>query len=841
MKVPLSWLSDYVDLPESIEDLAYRLIMTGTEVDSIVTPSKDWQDVFIARVTSLEKPKGSERVQKAMLDIGEHTIVAMTAAPNIAVGQRVPFVRVPGVVPRGPEGEPYVLQPKPMFGITGEAMILSERELGLSEAHAGILVLPEDAPLGKPLSLLMGQAVLDVAVQANRGDQMSLLGIAREVAAATNVALREPALDEPRNVQHVDEPSAQVEVMDFGLCQRYAALRISGVTVGDSPAWLSARVEAAGLRSINNIVDATNFVMLELGQPLHAFDYDRLAGGHIIVRQAYSDEHLETLDRVDRQIPEGALLITDEQGPVAIAGVMGGSETEVSGNTKTILLESATFSGPSIRRTSRTLGLRSEASARFERGVPPELADIALKRCLHLIASTNESQLEVASHVDAHRLLEGREVIQVPRSEFGRLLGIDVQLADAAETLTKLGFSVEIRNDAVLVRPPFWRPDVEGPADVAEEVARSIGYDRIPETLPIQQTEPVGLPSDLQHERVIRQTLRGLGLSETWNDTLTSPQALARLFGESLGNGGQQSEAGLDWNRVVANPNGVRENGADAHLLALVNPQTVDRSVLRLTLVPSLLDVIARNLKHTRSGLAFFELARTFFPKRDDLPYERRTLAMAVAGSRLPRSWKVEPRDYDFFDLKGILSQVLQTFRIEAGKSSGWRVEPFPEGKQHPALHPGRSGEIHLRDSVIGFLGELHPTVAEGFEISAPIRALVAELDLDSVVLRAGPQPSFRPIARYPVVRRDISMIFPEDLEAERIEVAVREVGGELLKDMRIVDVFHGGALEPGKKSIAMSIEFQSDSATLTQSEISALQDAIINALEQTFGGELRG
>ncbi|HZT96052.1 MAG TPA: phenylalanine--tRNA ligase subunit beta [Chloroflexota bacterium] len=833
MKVPLLWLADYVELPAAVDQLAYRLTMTGTEVEDVVDPARDWQDVRVAEVTGLERPPGSERVQKAVLDVGDGEIVALTAAPNIAVGQRIAYVPVRGIVPRGPEGEPFVLQPRPMFGINGEAMVLSERELGLSEAHSGILVLTPDVPIGSPLSDLMGHPVLDIAVQANRPDHMAILGVAREISAVTERPLRPPSLEDPHRVDRINEPSARVEIADYDLCSRYAALRID-IRVGASPSWLTARLEAAGVRSINNVVDVTNFVMLELGQPLHAFDYDKLAAHHIIVRRSTHGEHLRTLDGVDRQLPEGTLLITDESGPIAVAGIMGGAETEVSDSTTTILVESACFDGPSVRRASRLLGLRTEASARFERGVAPELADLALKRCLHLLASTTEDRLTVALHVDEHQLLVGRPLIDVPESEFARLLGVEVGPDDAAQVLERLGFTVEITESSLRVLPPYWRLDIEGPADIAEEVARMMGYDSIPETLPFPETQPPALPLELRTEAAVREILLGAHLSETWNDTLTSPASMGRLISQ------QDQAEPWDWERVVANPEGVHAEGAMAEILPLINAQTIDRSVLRLTLVPSILDVIGRNLKHTRERLAFFELARTFFPRVGALPYERRTLALGLCGEREPRSWLSGEAEYDFFDLKGILTLVLRRLGIRGAEGQQWEVRRFPESRSHPGLHPGRSGELWVDERLIGYLGELHPAVAPKFEIDVPMRALVAEIDLDSLKLQDSVLPEIHSIPRYPSVHRDISLIVAESVSASEIERVIRESASDTLKDVRVVDVYHGANVEPGAKSITLGLQFQSDTRTLTQEEVSGLQDAIVASLEERLSARLR-
>jgi phenylalanyl-tRNA synthetase beta chain len=849
VKAPLNWLADYVAITLPIDELVYRLTMSGTEVEGVIDRDSNWDDVVVGEVVALEQPPQAERLVVATVDLGDRIVTAVTAAPNIAVGQKVPVVRVGGRVPCGPDGKPFVLQSRTMMGITGEAMVLSERELGLSDDHSGILVLHPDTPVGIPVASVMGGAVLEIAVNANRPDQQSLLGIAREIAAITDQALREPQrLISDLPIRQRSEPSAAVRVEAPDLCLRYSALRIDGVHVGPSPYWLANRLEAAGVRPINNIVDVTNFVMLELGQPLHAFDFFYLHGGEIIVRRALPGETLITLDGEERHLSPDMLVIADRDRSVAIAGVMGGQESEISSKTTSVLIESANFNRVSIRRTSRTLGLRTEASSRFERGIPPELTTQALWRCLDLMVQVmgEGSQLEITELVDVSIPLPELPKVEMRLSEFERLLGMQVSSEDVIKNLAKLGFASRITADGLLiVQPPYWRRDVEGPADVIEEVARMIGYDRIPETLPSQQTPPPPLLCELHWENAARETLWGIGMSEAYTDSLTSEESMGRLFAAVKSQGtsvdatdfkNENSELRTfreDWSAIVANPAGVQQRGATLAPIRLLNPLSRERSVLRLTLLPSLLDVIAYNLKHTQERLAFFEIARTYFPRSEGLPYERRTLSIALAGLRQPRSWNTGEHGYTFYDLKGMVATLLAHFGID---ERHWHIEPAT----HPALHPGRSGRLYLDGSDVGYLGEIHPLVAERFEIEAPIRAYGAELDLDSLMTHAIPLHFYHPIPRVPTVKRDISLSFPEDVPARAIQDMVRMAGGDLLTSVRIVDVYHGEHVGPARKSITLALEFQSPERTLTQEEVNTYQQRIVETLERELGGQLR-
>lgn len=829
MKAPIRWLSDYTTLPESIDELTYRLTMSGTEVDGITRRDESWSDIVIGLVARLERPEGSRTLNVATLAIGEKSVISVTAAPNIQVGQRVPVVLLGGTVPIGPDGRPFVLKPRPMMGITGEAMVLSERELGISEEHAGIMVLPQDASVGSPLSDLRGGVVLDIEVTANRPDEMSILGIAREVAASNGGDLREPDLTRPHSVRLDPSPAAPVEVLDPDLCPRYTALRVEGIRIRPSPEWITTRLEAAGVRVINNVVDVTNFVMLELGQPLHAFDFRDLAGGRIVVRRASPGETIITLDGTKRTLPPDTLVIADGEKPVAIAGIMGGEHSEVSDDTETILLESANFDRIGIRRSSRRLGLRTESSARFERGVPPELTEMAADRFLNLLASTVEGAIKASALVDVREAVEPLPSIELKTPEMERLLGVEVTQGHAVEALEQLGFAVEESDSLIWVTPPFWRRDVEGSADLAEEIARMIGYDRIPENLPGQDTPPVAAPPDMRRENAVSETLWGIGLSEAWTDTLTSREAMARMFAAD-----SQHD---DWAGIIVNAECLRLHQAQAAPMPLVNAPTEERSVLRLSLVPSLVDVLAANLKHTREHLAFFEIAPTFFPRPDDLPYERRTLAIAIAGDREPRTWTRPPCPYDFFDLKGMIAQALGRLGINEG---GWSVLPAPTARRNPALHPGRSAVLSVGGTDAGYLGELHPLVAAAFEIEPPVRAYVAEMDLDALIARASSERSLTPVSRFPAVKRDVSVAFPIDVEAAEVRKTVIASGGDLLRHVRIVDVYRAENLGRDRKSIMLSLEFQSDSSTLTQEEASEIQDRIVAALERDLKGKLR-
>lgn len=827
MRVPLSWLADYVDTELTADELAHRLTMSGLKVEAIERIGDNWDDIVIGQVVEIEPhPTSRNPLWVTKTDLGGRTETIVTGAPNVKLHDKVPVIPVGGFVPSGPDGEPMEIKPRPMAGITSQGMLASARELGISEAHQGIYILPSDAPVGMPLRTYMGDEILDIETNPNRPDTLSIIGIAREVAAITSGPLTLPHLEPPDDgVEWTREPSITVEVEDETLCPRYSALRVSGVQVGESPFWMQRRLEMAGMRPINSLVDITNYVMLEYGQPMHAFDAAQLGGGRIVVRPARPDETITTLDGQVRQLLASDLVIADGGRPVAIAGVMGGENSEIAQDTSEILLESANFDPISVRRTAKRLDLRTESSARFEKGLPPELTPMGIKRYVQLLSQIGGGTLQAGRIDDVHAPFPAPRRVSLPVRDLRRLLGIEVGREEAAEILSGLGFDVDVGPDAITVTVPFWRrADIALPADLVEEVARVVGFDRIPATLPEHTVAPPSQLPALHWEDVTREALLASGASELVTHSLTSPESVDELF--VAGRGGSE-----EWSEVVANAPGVYEHEALAELVTLLNPPTRDRSVLRPTLVPSLLEEIARNLRHMEDRVAFFEVARTYFRRPSDLPYERRTLAIALSGRRQPRSWQEsEPGPYTFFDLKGMLEGVLNALGVQ-----GWSVEPVP----HPSLHPGRSARLCVGAREAGYLGELHPLVAERFEIEGwPVQ--VAEIDLDTVFPLASDTHVFRPVSRHPAVHRDIAVAVSRSTPAADVLRVVREAGGDLLESAQIFDVYEGEQAGADARSIAVALEFRAPGATLTQEEVSGMMERIVDALHAELNAGLR-
>lgn len=830
MRVPLQWLADYVEVTLPIEDLGHRLTMGGLKVETIERIGSDWQDVVAGQVIEIQPhPTSRNPLWVARVDLGDRLVTIVTGAQNVRASDKVPVVPVGGVLPHGPEGRPIVIEARPMAGIPSEGMLASERELGLSDEHTGIVILPDDAPVGAPVSSLLGDDVIEIETTPNRPDTLSMIGVAREVAALTEQQLTPPDVTAiSGSVEWLDEESFPVQVEAPELCPRYSALRIEGVRVEASPSWVAERLTRAGMRPINLLVDLTNYVMLECGQPMHAFDA-RLLRERIVVRRAHPGEELRTLDGVNRALSADNLVIADAERAVAVAGVMGGEESEITPETTSIVLESANFDAVSVRSTAKALNLRTESSSRFEKTLPPEETVPALSRYLQLLAQITEHPLRVARVTDVWVGPPPAREVSMPLRDLHRLVGVQIDADTAAEALSLLGFGVTLRDDAVAAVVPSWRrADVFQSADLVEEVARIVGYDAVPSTLPRGGTEPPPLPPELYWEGQVRERLLSGGANEATTHSLTSEISMARLG--LAGSTVHQGDAAEMWSGLVPNPAGVYAREAQTLPVHLKNPATQDRQVLRLTLLPSLLDVIAQNLKQTDERVEFFELDRTFFVRPHDLPYERRTLALALSGSR-PRSWQQpEPGPVTFYDLKGMLESVLGALQID-----GWEVDASP----HPALHPGRSAALRLRGHDVGFFGQLHPEVAASFDIENwPVQ--VAEVDLDALFEVASDVHQFRPLPRFPAARRDIAVVVQQGVPAGEIMRAIRDAAGPLLESATIFDVYAGDPLPEGMKSIAVGMSFRAPSATLTQDEIADVMDRIVRGLASELGASIR-
>ena len=780
MKLPLSWLQDFVDISglEAVE-IARLLTMAGMEVEDITfaglpLPSRDdhgfkfsglaWdkEKIVVAEISAVNPHPNADRLTLCELFDGQVQHTVLTGAPNLYPYKGLGKLEKPIKVAYAKEGAQIydghaegqvltTLKRAKIRGVESYSMVCSEKELGISEEHEGVIFLDDDAPVGAPLADYMGDAVLEVKINPNMARNANVLGIAREVAALTGRELKKPNYQLPITGESI-EGKVKVEISNPALNPRFTLALIRDVEIKPSPYWVQRRLRAAGMRPINNIVDATNYTMLEIGEPLHAFDYDvlveRVANPSkpvvISTRTARPGEKLKTLDGIERTLTETNVLVCDSAGPLSIAGVMGGAESEVSENTKNILLEAAAWNFINIRRTANQHNLPSEASYRFSRGVHPNLAIEGLKRCLYWMSQWSGGKI-APGIVDNYPLPPKTPMVEIRASDIRRALGIEIPLSTARSLLERLEFTCHLPTDDCLqvTAPPF-RMDigegVVGVADVMEEIARLYGYDNLPETrmadpLPPQRGNPA-----LEAEERIRDLMVSLGLQEIITHRLTAPEIEARL---------------LPSNREISNIEYVK----------LANPIAPEKRVLRRSLLSSVLNVVERNAR-LRETLALFEVGSVYIPKANALPNEPRRLAFAITGKRYESAWdaKVGVR-LDFYDLKGIVEALMDALHLD--------VTFVPA--EHPSFHPGKCASVLLNGSPLGVFGELHPLIAENYDFLAPV--LAAEFDLEAVLAATPAGYPIRPVSEFPPVLEDIAVVVDEALPADRVEALIKQTG----------------------------------------------------------------
>jgi phenylalanyl-tRNA synthetase beta chain len=833
MRVPLSWLREYVAVDLPPEQLAHRLTTAGAEVGAVERVGAEWRRIVIGRVESLDRHPRKAELQVADVDLADGRARLVTAATNLRVGDRVPVVLAGGALPSGP------VETRAFDGVDSQGMLCSGAELGIAEDRAGIYVLEAEAPVGAELASYLGDVVLDVEVTPNRPDLLSVVGVAREVAALTGAPLRVPEPAPPQG----PVPAAQLVAVTIeapDLCPRYAAAVVQDVRVGPSPLWLQRRLHRAGMRPISNVVDVTNYVMLELGQPLHAFDGAKLRGG-IHVRRARAGERMRTIDGTERELNPDMLVIADETVPVAVAGVMGGADSEVSEATTRIVLESAYFDPRSVRRTARALRLPSEASRRFERGVDPEGVPRAAHRAAALIVEVAGGQ-SAAGLVDVYPQPEAPRTIRITPAEVNGLLGETYSANTIATTLGSLGFGVTAEpapadgragvsggdeilplamgqgDGALLVQVPSFRRDVEGPADLAEEVARIQGYDTIPTRLPAGQLPAVDADPRRRLEATTKRTLVGCGYQEVITYSLVDGFQAQRL------------DSAAAWPPAQTTPEAAEQAATATGLIPLYNAMSADRAYLRTTLLGSLLETLAANLRH-RERVFLFELARVYLPPLAPLPTEVTRLGLVFAGPRAPAAWSAPAVPGDFFDLKGAVEALL---------SALWVAAPRFVPERHPTLHPGQGAAVLAGEARLGVLGQVHPLVAERFDLEG--RAVyAAELDFDALVRAAGEQPPYVPLPRHPGVAVDLAVVVDEAVPEVEVAAAIRSAGAPLLAEVRLFEVYRGASIPAGRKSLNYSLVYRATDRTLTDDEAAAVHATVEALLRDRFGGTIRG
>ena len=800
MKVPLKWLREYVDVTLPPVELAEKLTMAGIEAKGTQVIGGKWENIVVGQIVAINPHPNADRLRLPTIDLGTEQQTVVCGAPNLRIGDKIAFARVGTELIDGHTGQLMQLKSARIRGVESSGMVCSEKELGISDSHEGILVLPPEALVGTPLADYLGDVVFDLDITPNRPDCLCVIGIAQEVAALTAQSLHPPEVSYEEAEPPIDQQIA-IEIADPDLCSRYCASLITGVKIAESPPWLQQRLLACGMRPINNIVDVTNYVMLELGQPLHAFDYEKIRGKKIIVRRATNGEIIVSLDGVERTLSHDMLVIADAERAVAIAGVMGGANSEVTDDTTAILLEAANFNPASIHYTSHQLALPSEASMRFERGIRPELTVPALKRATQLMVQLAGGQ--AARGVgDVYPGKREPEPILLSADKVKQLLGVEFNLDQIVNTLTSLGFTCQPAGSTseVWVTAPYWRSDIQQAVDLIEEVARIIGYDKIPmtmlsEPLPQQNPEPI-----LSLKRKTRGILVGYGFQEVITYSLTSLEMLNKLMPE-------------------AHPIGPIP-------LRVANPMTAEQEYLRTTLRANLLAVLTSNRRHEEGGIRLFELGKIYLPQSKDLPDEPEVLCGLLSGARLEKSWQGDSGSLDFFDAKGVVEGLLQQLDVAAS------FKPSDD----ESFHPVKQAAIVVNNNRLGVIGELHPKVAEAFDIAEAV--YLFEINVTELLPFTIDHKMFQPIPRFPATVRDIALIVDTSISHQQVMDIIKSF--PLVNQVAIFDVYSGAQVPPGKKSLAYRISYQSPTHTLTDEEVNKVQQQILNKLSQQLGATLR-
>lgn len=813
MKVPYRWLQDLVSIDLAPEELAARMTMAGLEAENIEEIGAEWNNVYVAEVVSVSPHPDADRLVLVDADAGEHRLTVVTGAPNIAQGQKVALALAGARLIDGYSDElKYkTLKPGAIRGIRSEGMVCSEKELGISDEHEGIFVLDEDAPKGVPLKEYLGDTVIEFEITPNLVHAFSIVGIAREASAIVNAPVTEPEL---ADLSDVEQNAGLVQIDAPDLCPRYSAIVIDNVSVEASPTWLTRRLTAAGIRPVNNLVDITNYVMLEMGQPLHAFDLKNVAGEKIIVRRAHDGEIIETLDHTKRTLSSNDLLITDAEKAVAIAGVMGGVNSEVTDDTSSILLESANFDMVSVRHTARNLKLRTDASARFERGLDRELVSIAGRRATQLILDLCPGA-SIRTWEDEYPNPATTGKVSLSFSFIAYTLGIEIPHDTVLDVLERLGFAPAMDNETLSVQVPSWRSDISIPADVVEEVARIVGYDALPATLPTGETPHVERDPLFLLERDVRETLVGAGGFEGRTYVAVSESDIERWSAETAG--------------------GMVSAVSENNIVRLKNPLNAGQPVLRTSIVPALATAVVQNLKHEQV-VRLFEIGHVYLgTEQDQLPEEPTMLALAWAGFREPFDrWNSKPGktdQIDFFDVKGAIEVVFERLGI---------TDVTWTSSSHTALHPGRTARVSIKGEDVGIVGEVRPDLAMALG-SEDVRLVVAELDLTKVLAlrRDVVQPMIK-VDRFLPVEQDFAIIVDKATSAAEVEHTLRRNAGPLLTSMVLFDVFEGDQIGAGKKSLAYRLRFTAPDRAMTDAELTKVRNKIERGLQKQVKGQLR-
>ena len=797
MKAPLKWIKDHVDINVDIKEYIDAMTLSGSKVEGVVDMAEDIEKVVVGKIVEIEPHPNADKLVVCKVDIGSEVLQIVTGAPNVKEGDIIPLALVGAKLPGGK------IKAAKLRGVESYGMMCSIDELNLSKDYLpdapddGVYVFKEDLPLGMDIrDALDLDKVIEFEITSNRPDCLSVIGLARETSATLKVPFkkREPVVKEEADGDI--NAIASIEIEDPDLCYRYSSRIVKDVKVGPSPAWMQRRLAAAGMRPINNIVDITNYVMLEYGQPMHAFDFEKLEGSKIIVRRAKEGEEITTLDSQVRRLDSSMLCICDAVKPVCIAGVMGGENSEVTESTRMLLLESATFNSASIRHTSKKIGLRSEASSRYEKGLDTENTVAALNRCAELIEELGAGKV-VKGIIDVYPRPYVKKVLKFEPERVNAFLGTDIPAEEMVRILKALEFEVD--EEKMTLSPPSFRRDIEHFQDICEEIARFYDYNNIKPTLLSGKEATQGRKTYKQRmEDIIRNTMTGCGLNEAYTFSIVSPKVFDQID--------------------------IPEDSPLRRTIVISNPMGEDFSILRTTTIPEMLKSLSVNNNRKIPEARLFELAHVYIPvDGQQLPDERQTLTLGMYGSGI-----------DFFELKGCVEQLLSNMGIE-------KAEFRPE-TDNPTFHPGRTARLFVwkngERKDCGVLGEIHPEVAKKNE--CPQRTYVAMLDVETLIEASSLEKQHNQLPKFPAVTRDLAIVVDDNVYVADLMAAIQEKGGEFLEYVNLFDVYKGEQVPEGKKSVAFALSFRSNDRTLKDEDVNVAMDRILKNLEKGFDAQLR-
>jgi phenylalanyl-tRNA synthetase beta chain len=792
MKVPFNWLKDYVEVNIDAKELGDRLTLTGSAVEEVITQGDVIKNVVTGKIVEVTTHPDADKLKICQVDIGaDEKIQIVTAATNMKEEEIVPVALHKSTLADGTE-----IKKGKLRGVVSNGMFCSEEELGIAgdEPVHGLMILPKDAPLGMDIKKYLGlnKSILDFEITSNRPDCLSIVGMARETAATLSTSYKMPSFNyEVKNSENIND-NLKVEVKD-SLCRRYMARGVKNVKVMPSPSWMQERLLEAGVRPINNIVDITNFVMLELGEPMHAFDAREIQSGKIVVERAKDGETFVTLDEIERNLDSSFLCIKDGDKTIALAGIMGGLNSEIKEDTTEVIFECANFDGTNIRVNSKKLNLRTESSSRFEKDIDPNLASLAIDRACALICELGCGEV-MEGTIDVYTQKKEEVNITVDSNWINKFLGTEIAKEDMKKYLDSLDLKTEVVNDDLVINIPTFRIDIAIKEDIAEEVARIYGYDKIPTTIFKVSTErEPKYKNEILTEEVIN-TMIGSGLNQSISYSFVSPKVFDKI--------------------------NLPENSELRNVVKIKNPLGEDYSVMRTTTIHSMMESLGRNYSRNNEYARLFEVGKIYIPNEDEtvLPTEKNILTIGMYGN------------CDYLDLKGVVENIVEAL--------GLNKVTFAREAENPSYHPGKTAALMIGKSKVGVLGEVHPDVSENYGVD--VNCYLAELDLDLLFNSAETTKKYKPLPKFPAVTRDIALLVNDEVLVQEIEDTIKKAGGNLVEKVKLFDIYKGTQIPEGKKSIAYAIAYRDEKKTLTDNDVNKVHDKILRSLEYKLGATLR-